>query len=107
MGELFDLMLKLAKIRYPYNQGSLGNIYKAEARQHEVQNMMLMISGDIEDNSYRLKTLMSISPETTIMIDTSMRVVYKPNPQLYDTAALSVQRSDVKQLDKYNTDPCS
>src|SRR5690606_5026100 len=30
--EIAETMLKLARIRYPYNQGSLGSIYKAEAR---------------------------------------------------------------------------
>ena len=40
--QIMELMLKLARIRYPYNQGSLGNIYKAEGRLSEVQNMILM-----------------------------------------------------------------
>ena len=37
---IVDLMLKLARLRYPYNQGSLGNIYKVEGRLSEVQNMI-------------------------------------------------------------------
>ena len=52
---IIELMLKLARIRYPYNQGSLGNIYKAEGRLHEVRNMLLMTAADIEESSYPAK----------------------------------------------------
>jgi cobalt-zinc-cadmium efflux system outer membrane protein len=97
---IMELMLKLARIRYPYNQGSLGNIYKAEGRLSEVQNMIQMTSGSIEESSYRLKSLMNLPVETQIMIDTATQITYQPNQVIYDTAALSTQRSDIKQIDK-------
>jgi outer membrane protein, heavy metal efflux system len=97
---IMDLMLKLARIRYPYNQGSLGNIYKAEGRLSEVQNMIQMTNGSIEESSYRLKSLMNLPVETQIMIDTATQITYEPNQVIYDTAALSTQRSDIKQIDK-------
>lgn len=97
---IMDLMVKLSRIRYPYNQGSLGNIYKAEGRLHEVQNMQLMTQGDIDEKSYQLKSLMNVPLETQVMVDTSIRVRYEPNQIIYDTASLGDQRSDVKQLDK-------
>jgi len=97
---IMDLMLKLSRIRYSYNQGSLGNIYKAEGRLAEVQNMQLMTEGDIDAARSRLKALMNVSSDMQIMVDTSMRVVYATDPAIYDTAFLSVQRSDVKRLDK-------
>ena len=62
--------------------------------------MMLMTQGDIEEKNYRLKTLMNLPPEATIMVDTTMQVNYEANQIIYDTAALSAQRSDVKQIDK-------
>jgi hypothetical protein len=95
-----DLMLQLSRIRYSYNQGSIGSIYKAEGRLQEVQNMQLMTLGDIEEMSYRLKALMNLSPNTTIMVDTTTVVRYDVNQIIYDTVALGDQRSDVKQLDK-------
>src|SRR5688572_6317283 len=55
---LMGLMLKLAKLRYAYNQGTLGNVYKAEGRLNEVQNMLLMTRSEIEDKTYKLKALM-------------------------------------------------
>jgi outer membrane protein, heavy metal efflux system len=97
---IIELMLKLARIRYPYNQGSLGNIYKAEGRLHEVRNMLLMIGADIEQSSYRLKTLMNLDVKDSIMIDTATTVHFAAQHTAFDTAALSSQRSDVKQIDE-------
>ncbi|WP_333819784.1 TolC family protein [Ohtaekwangia sp.] len=97
---IIDLMLKLASIRYPYNQGSLGNIYKTEGRLSEVQNMMLMTRASIKEKSYRLKALMNIPAMDSIMIDTATVVSFEPNNTLYDTALLGANRSDIKQIDK-------
>ncbi len=97
---IMELMLKLAKIRYPYNQGSLGNIYKAEGRLSEVENMIEMTNGEIEESSFRLKSLMNVPVETTIMIDTTIRISFEPNQVVNDTAELSQQRSDIRQIDK-------
>jgi cobalt-zinc-cadmium efflux system outer membrane protein len=97
---IIDLMLKLARLRYPYNQGGLGNIYKVEGRLSEVQNMILMTLGDIDEKQFRLKTLMNFPPDANIMVDTTTRVTYESNQLIYDTAALSTQRSDVRQIEK-------
>ncbi len=97
---IMDLMLKLAKLRYPYNQGSLGNVYKAEGRLNEVQNMLLMTRSDIEDNSFRLKALMNLAPSDSIMIDTATVVNFSFDQVINDTTALSDQRSDVRQINQ-------
>jgi len=97
---IVELMIKLARIRYPYNQGSLGNIYKAEGRLQEVENMKLMAQSEIEEKKLKLKTLMNISEETEIMIDTATKVTYHTGHIAYDTSTLSAQRSDVRQLDR-------
>jgi outer membrane protein, heavy metal efflux system len=98
--QIIELMLKLARIRYPYNQGTLGSIYKAEGRLAEVQNMIEMANGEIEESSSRLKSLMNIPPDTPIMVDTATQITYEPNQLIYDTASLSQQRSDIRQIDK-------
>lgn len=98
--EIAETMLKLARIRYPYNQGSLGSIYKAEARLHEVENMLVMLEGDIEESSARLKTLMNLHPHDSIMIDTTIVVSIRPELLNYDTADLSSERRDIRQMDK-------
>ena len=96
---IMELMVKLARIRYPYNQGSLGNIYKAEGRLAEVENMLLMTRSDIDEKSFRLKSLLNLSPSDSIMIDTSTVVTFKPD-LMYDTTALSEQRSDIRQINE-------
>ena len=98
--KIMELMLKLATIRYPYNQGSLGNIYKAEGRLAEVQNMLLMTRSDIEQNSFRLKALLNLPPSDSIMIDTTAVPDLEPLKLVYDTAALSEQRSDIRRIDE-------
>ena len=98
--KIMDLMLKLARIRYPYSQGSLGNIYKAEGRLSEVQNMMLMTRSDIESSSYRLKSLMALPASDSIMIDTTTTVAFQPDKIIYDTTALSDQLSEIRQIDE-------
>ncbi|MBN8651527.1 MAG: TolC family protein [Cytophagales bacterium] len=97
---IMELMVKISRIRYPYNQGSLGNIYKAEGRLYEVKNMQTMTRGDIEEKRFRLKGLMNVSHDTPIEVDTATRVSFEANQLMYDTAILSNQRSDVKQINK-------
>ena len=97
---VIELMLNLARIRYQYNQGSLGNIYKVEGRLSEVQNMILMAEGDVEESASRLKSLMNIPPNSMLLIDTSMHIAFEPPMLSYDTAQLRLQRSDVKEIDK-------
>jgi len=98
--KIMDLMLKLARIRYPYNQGNLGNVYKAEGRLSEVQNMLIMTRSDIESKSYRLKALMNISPADSIMVDTATVIDFTYEQVINDTSSLSAQRSDVRQIDQ-------
>lgn len=98
--QIIELMLKLARIRYPYNQGSLGSIYKAEGRLGEVQNMIEMTNGEIEESASRLKSLMNVPHNTQIMIDTTTTISFEPDLLIYDTASLSHRRSDVRQIDK-------
>lgn len=98
--KIIDLMLKLARIRYPYSQGSIGNIYKAEGRQAEVENMLLMTRAEIEEKRYRLKSLMNLPASDSIMIDTTTTINFVSSPVIYDTAALAEHRSDVQQINQ-------
>lgn len=97
---IIELMVKISRIRYPYNQGSLGNIYKAEARLHEVKNMQTMTLGDIEEKRFRLKGLMNLPHDMPMAVDTTTQISFESNALMYDTAALSNLRSDVKQINK-------
>lgn len=91
-------MLKLARIRYPYSQGKLGSVYKAEARQHEVENMQLMARSEIAQQQVQLNMLMFLPQENEFKIDTAASL---PPPVILaaDTVYLRTARSDVRQLD--------
>ena len=96
---ILELMLKLARLRYPYNQGSLGAIYKTEGRQHEVKNMMLMTQGDAEEASARLRALMNLPADVPLSVDTTLRPRFDRS-LADDTASLRMTRSDFRQLDR-------
>ncbi|MBF9254935.1 TolC family protein [Pontibacter sp. 172403-2] len=92
-------MLKLAKIRYPYSQGNLGSVYKAEAKLHEVENMQLMTASQIAQQNVQLNMLMNQPQDSRFQVDTLVEVpanILLPA----DTAFLGSVRSDVRQLDR-------
>jgi cobalt-zinc-cadmium efflux system outer membrane protein len=97
---IVDLMLKLARIRYPYNQSSLASIYKTEGRLHEVQNMQLMTQAEIDSRRYQLQSLMNRSGQATWQVDTGMHVRFSPEQLSTDTLQLRNNRSDVRQAEK-------
>ncbi|RNI24076.1 TolC family protein [Rufibacter latericius] len=95
---IMQFMLKLGKVRYPYNQGSLGSIYKAEGRLGEVENMLVMNESEITMRNIQLNMLMNLPPENRFRIDTTAQA---PEPTvLPDTASLGAARSDIRQVDR-------
>jgi len=97
--QIVTVLIKLARIRYPYNQGSLGSIYKAEGRLHEVHNEMLMTQAEADESRYRLKALMNLPATESFSIDTTTSVTFDAQRVAADTAALSQNRSDIKQIE--------
>lgn len=97
--EIIQLVLKISQVRYPYNQSKLGNIYKAEGRLLEVQNMILMNDNEIVQKNILLNQLMNRPKELRFSIDTTVQ--YRQFvPELVDTATLAQNRSDVRRIDK-------
>lgn len=98
---IMEFMLKLARIRYPYSQGKLGSIYKAEARLHEVQNMLDMTATQIAQQNTQLNMLMNLPQDTKYKIDTTV-VPMPPTHQheVVDSTYLAGSRSDIRQLDR-------
>ncbi|WP_181304928.1 TolC family protein [Rufibacter sp. XAAS-G3-1] len=95
---IMQFMLKLGKVRYPYNQSSLGSIYKAEGRLAEVENMLVMNDSEITRMNIQLNLLMNLPPETRFRIDTTVQTSVLT--VLPDTVSLSAARSDIRQLDR-------
>ncbi len=97
--DIINLMIKIAKLRYPYNQSKLGNIYKAEGRLYEVQNMMLMNENEIHNKMTLLDQLMNIHPATHYELDTLQS---SPSfaPESIDSSLFISSRSDIRRIDK-------
>ena len=97
--EIISLVLKIAQLRYPYNQSKLGNIYKAEGRLQEVRNMMLMNDNQIVQKNILLNQLMNVPNGIRYSIDT----VNKPLQFIQavaDTITFAENRSDIRRIDK-------
>lgn len=97
--EIIRLVLRITQVRYPYNQSKLGNIYKAEGRLLEVQNMILMNDNEIVQKNILLNQVMNLPKELRYSIDTTVQ--YRQFvPELADTTILAQSRSDVRRIDK-------
>ncbi|MFD1140840.1 TolC family protein [Larkinella insperata] len=100
---ILQTMKKLADIRYPYAQGSLSNIYKAQGRLYELDNMLLMTEAEIDQKRIGLNTLMNQPKDTRFTIDTIRKVVGPPEAGftlLPDTSLLAGSRSDIRRMDQ-------
>jgi outer membrane protein, heavy metal efflux system len=97
--EIISLVLKIAQLRFPYNQSKLGNIYKAEGRLQEVHNMMLMNDNQIVQKNILLNQLMNVPNGIRYSIDTANKPIQFVQP-VADTITFAENRSDIRRIDK-------
>lgn len=95
---MMETMKKLAEIRFPFNQGGLNQIFKAEGRTYEAENMILMTESDIRSKKIALNALMNRMPSSKLDIDTGMKVNFIPKADL-DTAYFAGTRSDILHME--------
>ncbi|TQM49184.1 outer membrane protein TolC [Arcticibacter tournemirensis] len=96
--QIMKNMKKLAEIRYPYNQGSLNQVFKAEGRAYESENMILMTEGEIWSKKIALNALMNRSSDTAFEPDTALHVNFKVAGA--DSSYFASSRSDITQMDR-------
>lgn len=96
--QIMQTMKKLAEIRYPLNQGNLNEIFKAEGRTYEAENMLLMTESEIRSAKIALNALMNRNPTAELRIDTAFLVSFNPIANL-DTIYFSETRSDILHMD--------
>ncbi|WP_020604947.1 TolC family protein [Spirosoma spitsbergense] len=96
---ILQLAKKLADIRYPYQQGSLGSIYKAQGRLDELANMLIMNESNAVRKRIGLNTLMNRSKTDTFQIDTTYRP-QEPGLMLPTTEEIGEARSDIQRIDR-------
>lgn len=95
--QIIQTMKKLAEIRYPFNQGGLNQVFKAEGRAYESENMILMTEGQIRSKKITLNALMNRPPHSALEIDTNYSVTFHVLADL-DTAFLAGTRSDILNM---------
>ena len=97
--EIIALVLKIAQVRYPYNQSKLGSIYKAEARLEEVRNMILENENQVVQKNILLNQLMNVPNDSRFTIDTTRQTIQFV-AESADTSLFIQNRSDVRRIDK-------
>lgn len=95
--KIMETMKKIEALRYPYNQSSLGDIYKIDARIEENRNRISTQEGEIERSRAWLNSLMN-QPGEDFDIDALRAPEFKP--MIHDTALLSEVRGDVLKIDE-------
>src|SRR5260221_4418615 len=97
--DIIGLVLKIAQLRYPYNQSKLGNVYKAEGRLLEVGNMILMNDNQIVQKNILINQLMNVPNDLRFSIATTKQAK-QYLLEAINTASLAERRSDVRRIDK-------
>lgn len=95
---IMETMRKLAEIRYPFNQGGLNSVFKAEGRSYEAENMILMTESEMRSKEIALNALMNRSPMDSFRIDTTYKVAFVPVMSI-DTMYHASEHSDIQQMD--------
>ena len=96
---LLGYMIKSMEIRYQYNMDKLPTYYKAKSQYGALESMIVMLQNDISQKRIMLNTLMARDKNTSFEIDET----YKLNDFdaiKADTTSLSLNRSDVKAIEK-------
>lgn len=96
--QIMQTMKKLAEIRYPFNQGGLNQVFKADGRVYESENMILMTEAGIRSKKIALNALMNRPAMSELEIDTDYDVGFIPRADL-DTAYLAGTRSDILHME--------
>ncbi len=96
---IMQTMKKLGEIRFEFNQGGLNQIFKAEGRFYEAENMILMTESNIRSDKIELNALMYLPASNNFSIDTNYTVAFNPIVDL-DTGYLAANRSDILQMDR-------
>lgn len=95
--QILTMMKKVEEVRYPYNQATLGSIYRTEAEIEKNRNMILMQAGQIEKTKATLNGLMNRQGDVEFRIDTTYQPLFVPMAR-YDTLSLAADRSDIARM---------
>ncbi len=97
--KLLRFMMQSAEIRYKNGLGKISAYYKAKAALSNVENMQLMLRNEIVQKRIAINTVMDRNAEEDFQVDTNY-VWLDFNKNMFDSAALMQQRSDIKVIDR-------
>lgn len=96
--EVMGKMKQLEEIRYTYNKSPLANVFKADARLAENQNMIIMQEAEIANAKALLNALMNRPIDSPLAIDSTYSPAFTPAASL-DTLNLAASRQDIKRME--------
>ena len=94
---LLKFMMQSAEIRYKNGLGKISAYYKAKAALANVENMQLMLRNEIVQKRIVINTVMNRNTDDEFLIDTNY-VWLDFNKAMFDSAAIMMQRSDIKVI---------
>ncbi len=94
---LMRKMKQVEEVRYTYSKTLLANVFKAEARIAENQNMLDMQKAEIAKSRAWLNALMNRPGNSPLNIDSSQVPRFVPATSL-DTLALADKRKDISRM---------
>lgn len=97
--KLLKFMLQSAEIRYKNGLGKINAYYKTKAALAKVENMQLMLQNDIQQKNIIINTLMYRDKSESFRVDSNVEFL-NFNPSMFETGALTKQRSDIKVIDQ-------
>ncbi len=97
--KLLRFMMQSAEIRYKNGLGKISAYYKAKAALSNVENMQLMLRNEIVQKRIAINTVMNRNAEKDFQVDTNY-VWLDFNKNMFDSAALMQQRSDIKVINR-------
>ena len=92
-------MLEISELQIAYNKSNLQSVYRAQAKLHSQESMLMEEQGIIQEATSALNYLMSENLENTFSID-SVISLKKYAAQTPDTSkeALESKRSDIQKM---------
>lgn len=97
--KLLRFMMESAEIRYKNGLGKISAYYKAKAALANVENMKLMLENEIVLKRIAINTVMNRDADELFIVDTNY-IWIDFNKSMFDSAALMMQRSDIKVINR-------
>ena len=96
---LLKMMLEISELQIAYNKSDLQSVYRAQAKLHSQESMLMEEKGMIQEATSALNYLMNENLENSFAIDTAI-LLKRYSTQTPDTTkeSLESRRSDIQKM---------